>query len=484
MVRCYRLCAFSSFVLASVIGAMGCGDVPLARSSDAALEVGSAVDGPQDGLTKDSGVGENLGGEGASEVRIQEDGMLFFVDLGGGQPDSQADSSVLPRDLGRQDALRPDSSPPCACTPGLACASTGTCVAPDTDWVQIAASEGHVLARKVDGSLWAWGINRDYRLGDGSKTAHSRPTPVAKGWKWLDVDGGQYHSIGVRADGTLWGWGDNASGQLGDGTFEARPSPAQAGADTDWIEVDAGSFHNLALKKDGTLWTWGSNSLGILGDGTTTNQPRPIQVGSNAEWKVISAGDFYSLAINSLGELWAWGQNLGGRLGDGTTTHRTQPTKIPGVWIGVAAGGQHTLAIAEQGTLWAWGHNQDGQLGDGGTVDSLVPVKIGDATGWVSVSAASEGGGRHSLALMQNGSMWAWGHNGSGELGDGTNDQRDAPTPIGTAAPWAEVQAGGAFGVGRRTDGTVWTWGANTGGTLGTGSTSATQLVPVPITTR
>ncbi len=176
--------------------------------------------------------------------------------------------------------------------------------------------------------------------------------------------------------------------------------------------------------------------------------------------------------------LWGWGYR-DSLLGDGSTAlmNRTTPEAISKskVWTSIAAGYGHTLAIRDDGTLWAWGVNSYGELGDGTTTSRAVPVEVGTATNWLAVAA----GGYHSVALRTDGSLWAWGANDSGEVGDGTNmNNRLKPVHIGTATDWVAITAGFNHTLGLRSDGTLWAWGSNSVGQCGFGPSTANQLTP------
>ena len=317
-----------------------------------------------------------------------------------------------------------------------------TCSGSGNDWESIDADGYHSLAIKADGTLWAWGRNGEGEVGDGTTITRSEPTRIGSASDWASVSAGGNHSFAIKDDGTLWAWGYNGNGQLGDGTTVQRTTPAQVGTATNWAAVSTGS-QVLAVRTDGTLWAWGENFYGQLGDGTTIQRTTPTRVGTATNWASVSAGSSHSLAIKGDGTLWAWGDNSAGELGQGTSTSAVlNPTQVGSSsdWALVSAVGIGSLAIKDDGSLWAWGYNASGQLGDGTTVNRWSPTQIGSATDWAVVAAGSFG--YHSLAIKNDGTLWAWGYNSYGQLGDGTAVSRSIPTQIGSGTNWTQVAAG------------------------------------------
>jgi alpha-tubulin suppressor-like RCC1 family protein len=365
----------------------------------------------------------------------------------------------------------------------------------------------------TSGRALAWGQNANGQLGDGTGTQRTAPVRVHGAGDLsrlfadvVSVSGGNNHSLALKSDRTVWAWGSNTFGQLGDGTTTPRTTPVQVlgpggtGYITDIVGIAAGLSYSLALKSDGTVWGWGTNGNGQLGDGTTTQQNTPVQVvgpgGVGYLTDVIGVADFssHSLALKSDGTVWAWGMNSSGQLGDGTTTQRTTPVQVLGSGgVGfltgvsaVAAGNAHSLALKSDGTVWAWGTNGSGQLGDGTNTQRTNPVQVlgSGGVGFLTGVSAVAAGTQHSLAVISDGTVWAWGSNLRYQLGDGTNTQRTSPVQVkgpggvGFLTGVSAASAGSLHSLALKSDGTVWAWGFNGNGQLGDG-TASSRSTPV-----
>lgn len=193
------------------------------------------------------------------------------------------------------------------------------------------------------------------------------------------------------------------------------------------------------------------------------------------EFIAIAAGDFHSLALNSDGTVWAWGRNGEGELGDGSNVvSRLAPVQVSGLTgvVAIAAGSNHSLALKSDGSVWGWGTNGSGQLGDGTMANRLTPVQVSGLTGVEAIAA----GFNYSLALLSNGTVRAWGFNFYGALGDGTTTTRLTPVQVVGLTGVTEVAAGQYHSMALRSDGVVLTWGYNSNGQLGDGTTTNSPL--------
>jgi len=239
-----------------------------------------------------------------------------------------------------------------------------------------------------------------------------------------------------------------------------------------WKTIASGYNHTVGIKTDGSLWSFGNNTNGQLGNGTTADKNVPSKVGTSNDWKTVTAGWGHTIALKTDGTLWAWGNGNLGQIGNGSNTVKPyNPQQQIGTekdWQDIAAGAHYTVALKTDGTLWAWGYNEFGQLGDGTTVNKSSPIQIGIANDWQTIATNNN----HTVALKKDGSLWAWGSNNYGQLGDATIIQKNAPTQIGTATNWKTIAAGYEHTTAIKTDGTLWVWGSNNNGQLGDGSTT------------
>ncbi|MBA6153166.1 T9SS type A sorting domain-containing protein [Gelidibacter maritimus] len=298
---------------------------------------------------------------------------------------------------------------------------------------------------------------------------------------WHSVSVGNRHTMALTPEGSLWAWGINSYG-LGDGSVHSN-IPKQIGTDTDYKLISTEEYSYLAIKTDGSLWGWGYNWFGQLGDGTNTNIEFPTRIGTDTDWDWVSSGHRHSVGMKTDGSLWAWGSNVKGELGNGGSENSHLPIQVVSQndatkWKKAFAGWIITIAIKTDGTLWAWGDNSGGQLGDGTTTTKRVPTKIGTDTDWEAIAT----GYQHVIAIKTDGTLWAWGVNNFGQLGDGTNLQRLTPTQIGTDTDWKTVDAGLHHTLATKTDGTLWAWGLNGAGSVGD-NTIINRNVPVQIGT-
>ena len=281
-------------------------------------------------------------------------------------------------------------------------------LSPEGDLENYFVSEYWLIDQWVGDTLLSWGYRGSLGINQ-PVFAGAWPTPVttfAGGANWKQVASGRNFTAAIKTDGTLWTWGEGFAGNLGDNTGTSRETPVTTFAGgTNWKQVACGFRHTAAIKTDGTLWTWGVNNTGQLGDNTTTQRNTPVTTfAGGANWKQVSTAlspsGAYTAAIKTDGTLWTWGRNNNGQLGDNTTTNRSIPvTTFTGGtnWKQVACGTRHTAAIKTDGTLWTWGHNNNGQIGDNtsGNNKTTPVTTFAGGTNWKQVA----GGDTHTSAV-------------------------------------------------------------------------------------
>lgn len=294
-------------------------------------------------------------------------------------------------------------------------------------------------------------------------------------------------NITIAPDGTIWGAGTNTAGELGNGTTTVQKAAVQAAGLTNVVQVAqsstgvaAGCKSTVYLRGDGTVWQSGT----INGK----SSPEPVEGDVLKDVISIAAGGCHILALDAQGRLYAWGTGTNGQLGNGGTTSVSTPVKVMDNVSTMAAGALHSLAVQTDGSVWAWGANTNGRLGDGTTTQRTSPVEITtlstNAAGTQGGIRALSAGVSNSFAIGRDGTVWAWGANTSGALGDGTTTQRTSPVKISTLGPNTaagtvrQVVAGNTGGAALMSDGTVRAWGINTSGQLGNGTASGTATVP------
>jgi uncharacterized repeat protein (TIGR02543 family) len=302
----------------------------------------------------------------------------------------------------------------------------------------VAAGFTHTLWLKSDGTVWASGYNQFGQVGNNSTVNQAEPVQVIGLSGVTALAAGQNHSVALKSDGTVWVWGGNNSYQLGDGTSSSTKSavPKQVPGLSDVKEITAGSNNVIVRKNDGTYWAWGDGNKGQLGYDSIDSPNTPYQLTAVSNVKSIASGEDHMLWLKTDGTVWATGLNTNGQLGDGSTTQRKTPVQVSGLSdVKAISAAGFSMALKTDGTVWSWGENNKGQLGDGTTTDRLTPVQVSGLSDIVAIDAGGDDGRGYAMALKSDGTVWAWGLNGNGQVGDKTSTDRSTPVQVTELIP-------------------------------------------------
>ncbi|MGN6109001.1 MAG: RCC1 domain-containing protein [Kofleriaceae bacterium] len=366
-----------------------------------------------------------------------------------------------------------------------------------------------------DAQLYCSGLNGSGQAGQPPGETHvPRRADARSDWKAIYAD--YLHACGLTTSGSLHCWGDGRAGQLGDGSKLDRQLPvdvpgayvaaALAGPTTLALRADRtlwstgydvidqrytaepakistgvaaaaiGEGHTCALRDDGVLTCAGSNGYGQLGDGTRVDTTSATVAGA---WRSIAAGQYVTCATQSAGlmdQLFCWGER--GMHGALATDDATTPTRVD-IARNVAQVeiGDLSACARAEGEIWCWGHNGYGQLGDGSAADSVTPVRVGTRSDWIDVDV----GDVHACAIAADHTLWCWGHADQGQGGTPTVFQRRSPAQVGSDTDWVDVACGTHFSCALKSDGTRWCFGSNNAGELGDGRAWVTELSRVAL---
>ncbi|MFJ2043904.1 RCC1 domain-containing protein [Paenibacillus taichungensis] len=377
----------------------------------------------------------------------------------------------------------------------------------------IYAGNGFSGVVNSDGSVWSWGNNggrntqktRGGFLGRGETPLQENPFPGLASLvtvKPVQISAGSDATYALSPEGEILAWGYNKDGLLGTGnSIGIVPSPVRISSDqslTNVIYVDGGPYHAAAVRKDGTVWSWGSNTYGRVGTGKTSGYETyatQVKVLSGTGYLTnitsVSAGWKHTVAVAADGTIWAWGDNEYGMLGVSGTTSRSYPVHLGATFNQVKAvstGLEFTVALKSDGTVWSWGRNKLGQLGDGTLQDHSTPMKVKGpgGQGFLDQIVAIKSGINHTLALRADGTVWSWGDNSDGSLGIGSNINSNIPVQVQFKAESGQfikiksIEAGDYHNIAISTDKQLFTWGHNFNGGLGVGDTKL-RTAPVKV---
>lgn len=323
----------------------------------------------------------------------------------------------------------------------------------------------------VPGRGFGWGDNNNGQLGDGTGETAPNRTKIAGLSRIRELAAGHGHSLALTDDGSVWSWGANADGELGNGTSNDALTPTAVARIANIKTIGAGAYHGLAVTQGGRVWAWGLNDSGQLGldPNTTSHREIPVKLPDLTNVVAVAGGYDFSVALKENGDVLTWGNGSNGSLGDGSTDPRFEPEKVPGIGnvkkIAASMASFHVVVLMTDGTVKTWGP------------DSSTPIDVSDLANVKAVQA----GESHSLALKRNGTVWGWGDNQYGQLGDRDDTQDQDPGRVPGVNNVIAIAAGSNHSLALLEDRTLRAWGRNEHGELGDGNVGTTSEVPVAV---
>ena len=325
---------------------------------------------------------------------------------------------------------------------------------PGTTWnlngaASVTSRSKHNLMLRTDGTLWAMGLGSEGQLGLNDRTSQSSPKQVGSDTTWASYSCNYASSLAVKTDGTLWSWGDNVYGQLGINDFPGGTCSSPTQVPGTWkttAQSTGGGYRSgFAINSSGELFALGGEwDYGKLGQNSKAIFSSPIQIHGGGNWSKISVTQQNAYGVRTNGTLWGWGRNNSGQLGQnaGTNAHRSSPVQVPGTtWSTVSSGYENVVALKTDGTMWIWGSNDGGALGQNSVVKYSSPVQIPGTT-WSDARAGID----CVFAFKTDGSLWGWGDNSAtnSNLGQNNLTQYSSPVQVGSDTKWNGLQCAGS----------------------------------------
>ncbi len=349
----------------------------------------------------------------------------------------------------------------------------------------IAMGTFSTCALLTDQRVKCWGSS-EYGHGNGNGSNISNPVAVPNLSSVTNLNTNYYRTCAIKEDQSVhcWGPSDGPYGLLGSATSQILTTPTHFAALSTVTNMSQSTFHSCAILADKTIRCWGAGSSGQLGNGSSTLSNTPVTVSGISNAAKLASGRIHNCAMLDDGTVKCWGNNLN-TLGNGSTSTSNTPVTVtgmtgiidisggsPGYWSGY----DHMCLLKNDGTVWCWGENSNGQLGDGTTTDRTTPVQVSGITNAVKISATSG----ISCALLSDATVKCWGYNGAGGLGDGTTTSSSIPVTVSGLSSVIQISVGDAYACAVLSDNSVKCWGGNWWGTLGNISLSD-QTAPVTV---
>ena len=341
------------------------------------------------------------------------------------------------------------------------------------------------------GRAWGWGYNTSGQLGNNSVMSYSTPVAVCGGHIFCNIALGPtatdntHHALGIDEQGQAWAWGWNTTGPLGNNSIVDKSTPVAVYGGHTFCKISAGFAVSLGLDNNGQAWAWGFNGTGSLGNNSTTNYSTPIAVYGEHEFIDIATTELSGYGLDHNGKLWSWGLNELGTLGNNSTTNYSTPIAVYGdhTFCKITAGNFNAFGLDNNDQLWGWGDNLYGQLGIGNIISELTPVAVhfnnqDKAKYFIKFDA-----GYAPYNILSNtltGSVFSWGFNDSGSLGDYSVISKITPVAVCGSHKFKYIAAGNASAYGIDYDGLAWAWGGNSEGQLGNNSVN-NESTPVVV---
>jgi alpha-tubulin suppressor-like RCC1 family protein len=345
--------------------------------------------------------------------------------------------------------------------------------------VDVAAGKAHTCVVLDDGRVKCWGLNEHGQLGNGGMVNSAFPVEVAGLTDAKALAAGWAHTCALTRAGGVICWGYGMNGELGDGGTSDSAVPVDViGLSSGVIAIEAGDDHTCAVTAGGAVKCWGFNHYGQLGDGTTTSRSVPVAIQSLAGGvRAVAAGWGHTCILSADKSVQCWGNDEYGQLGYGETEdYRFTPMDVKGLTLSaeqISADGGQTCALTIYGGISCWGNNKYGQLGDGTAENRNAPVTV---EGLAQGMRRAEAGWNHACGITDKGEVLCWGWNYYGQLGDGTKASRPRPAAVfGLMEGTAAVGIGWAHTCAVSESGGVKCWGLNDTGQLGDGTTEDSQ---------